>query len=59
VVSYFEEEHKFQVSGNKIKKIFRPTRDKVTEQFGILHNKELCYVYRSTINVDARIDQSV
>jgi len=27
--------------------IFKPMRDEVTEQFGILHNEELCDLYRS------------
>jgi hypothetical protein len=31
--------YKLQNSGNKIKKILGPTRDKVTEQFTILYNE--------------------
>jgi len=35
-----KDEHKSRVSGNKIRKIFGPTRDKVTGQFRILHNND-------------------
>jgi hypothetical protein len=53
------EEYKFQVSGNKIRKMFGPTRDKVTEQFRILHNEELCGLYRSASIVGAGAAQSI
>jgi hypothetical protein len=36
------EEYVLQVFGRKVRKIFGPTRDEVTEQFRKLHNEELC-----------------
>jgi hypothetical protein len=41
------EKYKLQVFRKNIKKIFIPTRDEVTEKFRILHNEELCDLYRS------------
>jgi hypothetical protein len=41
------EEYKLQVYENKVlRKIFIPERDDVSEQFRILHNKELHDLYR-------------
>jgi hypothetical protein len=52
-------EHKLQVSGKKIRKIFDLMRDEVTEQLRILHSEELCNLYRSASIVGARVAQSV
>jgi hypothetical protein len=35
------EEHQLHVFGNEIRKVFRPTKDEVTEQFRILRNREI------------------
>jgi hypothetical protein len=51
------EEHTLQVSENKIRKIFGPMWDDVTEQFRILHNKELCDFYRSASITGAVVAQ--
>lgn len=48
---------KVQVLKNKIRKIFGPMWDDVTEQFRILHNKELCDFYRSASITGAVVAQ--
>jgi hypothetical protein len=53
------EEHELQDFGNKVKKIFEPMRNEVTEQFRILYNKELHDLCRSGSIVGAGVAQSV
>jgi hypothetical protein len=53
------EENKLQILGKKIRKIFGPTRNEVTEQFRILCNEEACDLYPSTSIVGTMIAQSV
>jgi len=44
----FREEHKLQMFENRgLRKIFRPKKDEVTEQFWVLHNMEFHDLYRS------------
>lgn len=46
----FIEEHKFQVFGNKvIRRLFRPKKYEVSEQFMILYNEELSVYTRNLV----------
>jgi hypothetical protein len=53
-----KEEHKLHVFGSKIRKIFAPTSDEVTEQFGISRNEEVCDLYSSAGGTSQYIDQA-
>jgi hypothetical protein len=54
--SVSREGHKLQIFVNKIRKIFVPARDEVTEPFGILYNED--DLSRSASLVGARVAQS-